>query len=218
MLSFNVPKTFGDYSCHFACLLPVSLWTDLTLCSVCSLFRFLSSSCFFFSILLSRLVSSETTLLSMSLVFSTLSLTMNRKARWQIQCHFTDENRSCVSFKNEGLSGWTHTKTSLMAALRAFSVSLISRGLAMAAVLISCGDIENKDSRVISCITVFSNWLHYSCTAVIIGEQQLWFTEKQMLPCYQPHQHLQQNSLGLKSYMFYIRLVWKREVSLSKQQ
>lgn len=33
----------------------------------------------------------------------------------------------------------THTRTSLTAALRAFSVSLISRGLAMASVLISCG-------------------------------------------------------------------------------
>lgn len=86
-LCFNLPKAPGNYSC----LLTVRLWTDLTLCSVWSLFRFLSSSCFFFSILASKLASSETTLLSMSLVFSTLSLTTDTKAWWQIQCHFIDK-------------------------------------------------------------------------------------------------------------------------------
>lgn len=84
-------------------IIPVRSWTDLTLCSVWSLFRYLSSSCFFFSILLSRLVSSETTLLSMSLVFSTLSLIMDTKAWWQIQYHFTNENKPCGNLKkNEG--------------------------------------------------------------------------------------------------------------------
>lgn len=48
------------------------LHTHLTLCRVWSLFRFLSNSCFFFSILPSRVASSETTLFSMSLVLSTL--------------------------------------------------------------------------------------------------------------------------------------------------
>lgn len=48
------------------------LHTYLTLCRVWSLFRFLSNSCFFFSILPSRVASSETTLFSMSLVLSTL--------------------------------------------------------------------------------------------------------------------------------------------------
>lgn len=43
----------------------------LTLCRVCSRFRFLSSSNFLFSILASKLASSEATLLSRSLVFCT---------------------------------------------------------------------------------------------------------------------------------------------------
>lgn len=46
-----------------------SVHTYLTLCRVCSRFRFLSSSNFLFSILASKLASSEATLLSRSFVF-----------------------------------------------------------------------------------------------------------------------------------------------------
>lgn len=83
-------------------VLHFSFWTYLTLCSVWSLFRFLSSSCFFFSILLSRLVSSETTLASMSLVFSTLSLTMSTKSGGRFSNVLWIKTGPNVIFKNEG--------------------------------------------------------------------------------------------------------------------
>lgn len=62
------------------------------------------------------------------------------------------------------------TKTSLMAALRAFSVSMISRGLAMAALLISCEQSENKDSKVNPCATEWclSKRQPYNCTTTFI--------------------------------------------------
>lgn len=52
----------------------------LTLCTVLSLFWFRSSSCFFFSVLPSRLASSETSLASMSLVLSSCSFIFSRGA------------------------------------------------------------------------------------------------------------------------------------------
>ena len=147
-----------NFLCHFA--FSVRLWTDLTLCSVWSLFRFLSSSCFFFSILASRLVSSETTLLSMSFVSSTLCLTSTHKAWWQIQCHFIDKNRSYVR-----LTVRMNTHQNLLDGSSQGLFSLIdlqrsSNGRSSHFLL------ENKDSRITSCITwinatnVFLNRLH----------------------------------------------------------
>lgn len=71
---------------------------------------------------------------------------------------------------NANLQKTIHTKTSLIAALRAFSVSLTSRGLAMAAVLISCKWHKHRVTKVISCTTLtdaFSNLLHCKCTVIL---------------------------------------------------
>lgn len=71
----------GSTACSLAVALPLrisgTVTSDLTLCNVCNRFWFLSSSCFLFSILASRLVSSDATLFSTSLVFSSLSWTPN---------------------------------------------------------------------------------------------------------------------------------------------